>query len=251
MYTILVNSDDSMVATNREPIYHKSSMMRKLRFLVDPTWTADGEESDLREYVCTMEYRTPISKKYIPVILKPSEELYKDMLEYVVDIDTAITAEVGYVELKLTWMKLEMDDDGTFKEHCRPIPQITIEILPVAQWSDYIPSADLDNIAQMVLTNQAYMEQMKVYAEQLQTMGQALTLSKADNVTYNKETNKLQLQSMGRPIGNEVELSECTCDGTGGGSGSGYDEDGLPTVDFDPIIETTDDDDGAFDAVLF
>lgn len=243
MYTILVNSDDSMVTTAREPIYHRSSMMRKLRFLVDPKWTGDGEESDLREFMCTMEYRTPISQKYIPVILKPSEELYKDMLEYVVDVDTAITAEVGNVELKLTWMKLEMNEDGTFKERCRPTPQTTIEILPVAQWSDYVADSDLSQIAQMVLTNQAYAEQMKVYAEQLQTMGQMFMLNKADNVTYNKKDNSIQLESMGELIGDKVKLPD---GGTGGGEG--YDESGLPTVDIDTLNA---EDDNTFDTVIF
>lgn len=239
MYTILVNSNDSMIATNREPLYHRSSMMKKLRFLVNPKWTNDGKESDLREFVCTMEYKTPISHKYIPVILTPSEDLYEGRLEYLVDIDTAITAEVGNVELKLTWMKLEMNEDGTFKERCRPIPSTIIEVLPVAQWSDYIPTSDLSNLAQMILTNQAYAEQMKVYAEQLKTMGQAYMVSKADNVTFNKDTNKLQLQSMGKPIGDEVELN---------GGTSGYEDDGLPTVDID---ELNVEDDNTFDTVLF
>lgn len=257
MYTFLVNKDDTMIATVRESVYHRSSMMRKLRFLVYPTWTDNGESLSLRDFICTLEYKLPVSGKYIPVVLQPSENLYKDMLEYIVDIDTVITSEIGNVELKLMWTKLEMNGDGTFTERCRPIEHSIIEVLPVAQWSDYIPSADLNNLAQMVLANKAYAEQMKIYAEQLQSMGEAFTLQKADNITYNKKDNSVQLESMGEPIGNKVVLPECNCDGSGssGGSTGGtgeYDPDGMPTVSFDPVVQTTDtSSDDLFDVVCF
>lgn len=255
MYTILVNSDDSMVASVREPIYHRSSMMQKLRFLTDQYWTKNDESLDLTDFMCTLEYKTPASKRYIPVMLTPSESLYKNKLEYVVNIDTMITAEVGNVELKLTWTKLESNDDGTFVERCRLTPTTTIEVLPVAQWSDYVADSDLSNIAQIMLTNQAVMEQMKIYAEQLEKMGKEFTTTKADNIGYNKKENSVQLQANGNPIGNKIKLPTCTCDGTGSGGSSsgGYDSDGIPTVDFDPepILATQNNDDGTFDTVLF
>lgn len=251
MYTILINSDDSMVASIKEPIYHRSSMIQKLRFLVDPQWNKNEEFLNLRDFMCTMEYRTPASKKYIPVLLEPSEKLYKNKLEYVVNVDTTMTAEVGNVELKLTWVKLEMNGDGSFIERCKPTSSIIIEVLPVAQWSDYVADSDLSNIAQIMLTNQATIEQMKIYAEQLEKMGKEFTLKKADNMNYNKNENSIQLESNGSPIGEKVKLSLCGCDGSGNSSGSGeYDSNGIPTVDFDPVIETTEDD-GTFDAILF
>lgn len=248
MYTFLVNSDDSLIATVREPIYHRSSMMRKMQFLVDPDWVSDGETSDLRTYICTLEYRTPVTKKYVPVILNPSEELYKNKLQYVLDIDTAITAEVGNVELKLTWVKLEMNKDGTFKERCRVTPHTTFEVLSVAQWSDYVPDSNLDKITQTLLKSQAIVEQTKIYVEQIEELGKTFTLSKADNVKYDKKDNSLQLESMGNPIGDKVILSECNDTGSDGSSN----EDGLPTVDFNPVVETSDaNDDGKFETVLF
>ena len=251
MFTFLVNKNDTMVATVREPIYHRSSMMRKLRFLVDPKWDGDGKETDLREFVCTLEYKLPISNKYVPVILQPSKELYKEMLVYTLDVDTMITAEVGNVELKLTWMKLEMNSDGTFKERCRIVPHAILEVLPVAQWSDYIPSVELNNLTQIVLAEKAYAEQIKEYAEQLQEMGQMFMLDKADTITYDKSDNSVQLESMGEPIGEKITLPKC--DGSGSSSGSdGYDPDGIPTVDFNPTVETSDEeDDGLFDVVCF
>lgn len=223
MYTILVKNDDTMVATNREPIYHRTSLVRNLRFLVDPLYNDGNGTLDMRTYICTLEYKTPISNTYVPVILTPSVELYKEKVEYLLPVDTAITSEVGNVELKLSWIKLENGEDGTFKERVRKIPVITIEVLPVAQWSDYVADSKLDNIAQILLTNQAQNEQMKVYIDQIQQLAQYNALTKADNMTYDEDTNTLQLQSMGMPIGNPIKLEECN------------NEDGIPVVDFTTV----------------
>ena len=67
-----------------------------------------------------------------------------------------------------------------------------------------------------MLMLQAQNQQIKDYAEILQT-------SKADDMTYDKETNTLQLQSLGMPIGNPVVIDECNI------------EDGVPVVDFTTI----------------
>ena len=221
MYTILVRPDSTLVATNRKPIYHRSSLVNKLRFLVDPEYQDGNELLDMRSYICTLEYKTPISDTYVPVILSPSENLYKDKLEYVLSVDTSITSEVGTLEMKLSWVKLEFSDDGTFKERVRKTPVIGIEILPVAQWSDYIPDAKLDNYAQMLLAAQANTEQIKQYATQIEALGKMFMVTKADNVKYDDETNTLQLQSMGKPIGNPVIVGDdCEC------------EYGVPVVEF-------------------
>ena len=225
MYTILVRPDDTLIATSRENIYHRTSLVRNLRFLVDPLYNDGNETLDMRTYICTLEYKTPISNTYVPVILTPSVDLYKEKVEYILPVDTAITSEVGNVEMKLTWVKLEMDNDGNFKERVRKTSATEVEILPVAQWSDYIADSKLDNIAQILLSNQAQTEQMKVYVEQIQQLTQYNTLSKADNVIYDELSGELQLTSMGNPIGDKVTIS---------GEGS-YDEEGIPAVDFTTV----------------
>ena len=228
MYTILVKSDDTLVTSVKENIYHRTSLIKKLRFLVDPEYQYGNEISDIRSYVCTLEYKTPISETYVPVILTPSVDLYKNKVEYLLPVDTAITSEVGVVELKLTWVKLSVNEDGSFKEQVRKTPSIGLEVLPVAQWGDYVADSKLDNIAQILLTAQSQNEQMKVYAEQLQALGQMFMVTKADNVKYDNTTGELQLTSMGSPIGNSVTLENCEC------------EEGVPVVDF----TTIDPDDG-------
>lgn len=229
MYTILVNKDDTLTTTVKETVIHRSSMVRKLRFLVDPTLTYGNEQLNMSDYVCIMEYVLPVSQKYTPVILAPSAELYKNRLEYVLDVDTKITSEVGDVTLKLMWVKPEMLANGSFQDHVRKTLSTTITVLPTEQWSDYIASSDLDNIAQMILANQAQTEQLKLYANYLQ-------MTKADGIKYDSETNKLSLLGDGKEL-DSVSLEECDC------------SDGVPVVDFSS--ENSDNvDDDEFDNVV-
>ena len=215
MYTILVKSDDTLVTTNKETIMHRSSLVRKLRFLVDPVYGDDNLK--MAEYTCVLEYVLPISKEYTPVVLTPSTELYKEKLEYILDIDTEITAEVGEVQLKLMWTKPELLADGNFGEHVRKTLSTAITVLPVEQWSDYIASSNLDSIAQMILTTQAQIEQVGAYAE-------SFNATKGDSLAYDPETNELHLKANNESI-SKVVLEECDY------------EDGVPSVDFDDIIE--------------
>lgn len=230
MYTILVRNDDTLVATQRENIFHKTSMVHKLRFIVDPITTKNGKEVDLRTCICTLEYKTPISNAYVPLILQPSSELYKDKLEYLIPIDTAITAEVGTVEMYLGWKNVTMNQDGTFEQYSRFTEKIGVEILPTTTWSDFIPSEKFDMLTQILLKNQAQNEQMAVYVEQINQMTQWNTLNKADNL-HSEETEDgkqfIQLESMGMPIGDPVEVK--------GGNGNCDCEEGVPAVDFSDV----------------
>lgn len=212
MYTILVKPNDTLIATVKETIFHRSSLVRKLRFLVDPTLTVGNETLNMSDFVCILEYKTPISAKYTPVVLTPSEELFKERLEYVLNVDTKITSEVGDVELQLLWTKPEMLASGSFNEYVRITCSTTITVLPVNQWSDYVASSDLSNIAQMIMTNQAQTEQLKLYADYM-------IATKADSISYNKETNELSLEADGQKI-DSVTLKDCDI------------EDGVPVVDF-------------------
>lgn len=215
MYTIFVKSNDTLIATQRQNIMHRSSLVRQLRFLVDPTY--GNQNLNMADYVCVLEYRTPISNTYVPVVLNLSEELYKDKLEYVLDIGTDITNEVGLVELQLKWMTVEMLSNGNFKDHVRSTASTTIEVLPVNQWSDYISDTKLDNIVQIMLANKAQGEQIKAYADYLY-------MTKADGMNYDKNSNELSLTANGQKIDSVKLEDDCKC------------EDGVPIVDFSNVV---------------
>lgn len=212
MYTILINSDNTLTQSIRERIMHRESNIHTFRFLVDPIWVDKGVSTDMRNYTCVLEYRTPISNTYVPIPLSPSKELYKEKLEYIFPIDTNLTAEVGNLEIKFIFTWLEMDADGKFIEHSRKTDTTVIPIIKTDQWSDYIVDSNLDNLAQIMLSTQAQTEQISAYAN-------LIYATKADGVKYDRDLNKLTLTAHGSPI-DEVILEDCDC------------EDGIPAVDF-------------------
>lgn len=222
MYTILVNLDNSLTKSKVERIMQGSSMVDQLHFLVDPEYKGQN----MQNYTLAVEYTLPQSKKKYKVeLLAPSDELYKGKLEYIVPFDTDLTAESGEVSVKLLFMYLEMDAEGNFIEHTRATDCTYITITPVEQWSSYIPNANLDSIAQMVLKTQAQIEQIKGYAEIIST-------NKADDLSY--ENNELQLTSNGQKIGTPVTISSSAEDL----------KDGVPVVDLDNAIIKPEDPEG-------
>ena len=235
MYTILINPDNTLTHSIKEKIMHRESNVHTFRFLVDPIWVDYGVETEMRNYTCLLEYRTPISEKYTPVILTPSTDLYRDMLEYTAPITTDFTAEIGSLELKFIFTWLEMDSDGKFIEHSRKTSSTAVTIIPVEQWSDYCASSDLDNIVQAILAQQAQNAQSLAINEQMYMYAQQIANTKY-GLSYDKDNNELHLEKNGQ-VNSTVTLEEnCRC------------EDGVPVVDFNVIEPEAPDDE--FDNVV-
>lgn len=218
MYTILINKNNTLTTSNRTNIMHRSSMVDSLRVLVDPYYEFnDITTLNMSEFICTMEYVLPVSKKYTTEVLTPQSELYKEKLDYRLPVDTKITSEAGDVEVKFVFTKLEMLDDGKMKPRVRKTSSTIVKVIPVETWSDYIPDANLDSIAQIMLMLQGKIEQEKAYAEIIAT-------TKADGIAKDEETNEIYLTSQGKEIGNRIIDSDtCTA------------EDGVPVVEFATI----------------
>ena len=195
MYTILVNDDNSLTTSVKQRIMHRSTMVDNLRFLVNPTYNGH----DMSVFTCTLEYVLPISKEYTPETLILSQELYKDKLEYTLPLDTKLTSEPGSISLKLTFTNLEMDETGKIIERVRKTESVTIEIIAVEKWSDYIPSANLDPIVEMLLIAQREREAIRDYAEQLHT-------SKLDDIVLDTETNEIYGVANGQRSGEGFSL---------------------------------------------
>ena len=149
MYTILVTNDNELLATQKTAIMQQSTMVDKLQFLVP----VDYCDEDMNTYdAVVMEYISPISHKYMTEDLIPSDELYKGQLQYVLHVDTKITSEAGEVELQLSFIKLEMDaDTGKPIEHVRRTQPYKLNVIPIANWSQYIADENLTAIDSRIL----------------------------------------------------------------------------------------------------
>ena len=204
MYTILVTNENELIATQKQRIMQRSSLIDNLHFLVYPTYNSGTEEFDMTEFSATVEYLLPVSKQYKSEALTLSPEKYETesgefMLEYLVPFDTGLTAEAGDIEMQLTFIKVEMDEEGNGSQYVRKTSTCTVKILPISAWSDIIPDSALNAIDQRIVATQAQINELADLAGNL-------SVTKADNITLTDTT--LQLTANGEDIGNAIDLND-------------------------------------------
>lgn len=209
MYTILVNDNNELVTTVKERIMQRSKLVDNLHILANPTY----KNIDMSGFTVTMEYVLPVSREYKTETLVKSSELYKGQLEYVLPFDTCLTKEAGKIEIQLTFTKVSLDADGKSKQQVRKVGPATITIVPVAAWSDIIPDSALSALDQRLIMVDAMINAAN-------EMNQYMFETKADDISYNEETNELQLLAGGNAIGKKVAVKS-TADL----------KDGIPVVD--------------------
>lgn len=213
MYTFLIGEDNTLTATVVERIMERSKLVDSLHFLAEPTY----KDVDMSDFVVMLEYILPISKKYKTEILELSDERYKDMLEYKLPFDTALTSEPGDIEIQLTFAKVELSADGEGTQYVRKVGPGNIKIVPISAWSDIVPDEALGAIDQRLLAAQAM---IKALNEQNNT----IMKSKADSLRY--KDSILQLTAQGNPIGAAVKIE------SGSGGGTDPDDGSLRVVEF-------------------
>jgi hypothetical protein len=232
VHTILVNNDNSITNRMNGAIMEGSTNVDSLRILISPIYTDKFGDLNMIDCTCVMEIITPVGRRYKTKPLIPSEELYKERIEYLLPITLDMTKEAGKLCFKFFFTKLEMNADGSFKERVRETADSYLNIIPVKHWSDYVSDSDLSDVVQGILTLQSRAEHLEVVANKINT-------TKIDNLEYDKDTNTLTGYADGVEV-DRVELedaSECGC------------EDGVPVVDF-TVVEPDEPDKNVVDNVV-
>ena len=197
LYTILINDDNTLTTSVRERIMQRSKLVDSLHFLCPQTY----KELDMADFTVTLEYILPVSREYKTEELVKSDELYKEMLEYKLSFDTDLTKEAGEIEVKLTFSKVDLDEDGNNIQYVRKISSTTITIVPIEAWCDIIPDKALDAIDQRIIKTDA---QIKALLE----ANEITRIEKADNLVLDSDTKELYLTAEGEQIGDKVKLSD-------------------------------------------
>lgn len=229
-YVILISDDNMMTVTNKRRIMQRSKLVDNLWFLVDRLYNGH----DMSKFTGILEYVKPISKKYKTEFLVLSNETYNDYLKYVLPFDTELTDESGDIDIQISFITTELDENGKGVQRVRKINGTKIYVTPISAWSDIIPDCALSALDQRIIKMDA---QLKALGETANSVAN----NKADDLRYDKESRELQLLSGNKPIGNAIVLENI-----------GYDEDGIPAVDFGAgTSDTEPDDDNSNDVVEF
>lgn len=215
MYVILVEQDDTLYGSKKERIMQRSKCVDNLIFMVEPIYR---NTYDMTNATVMLEYLRPVSRKYETEVLVLSDERYNGFLQYKLPFDTNLTAEAGKIEIQLTFVYTDLDEHGNGIQRVRKTSPTTIEIIPIAAWSDIIPDSALAGLDQRLIV-------MNTQIRALDEMNQIIASTKADSIKYNETENSLQLLSGEKEIGDKVILK----------TGDTSLEDGIPVVDFNSV----------------
>lgn len=209
-YTILVNEDNTLYGSHKERIMQRSKLVDKLVFIVDPIYKND---LDMTNASVMMEYILPVSREYKTVNLVLSEERYNGcFLQYKLPFDTDITPQAGILELQLTFVYVEMNENGVGIQRVRKTSPTTIEIIPISAWSDIVPDSALSALDQRLIKLDAQMRGLNDFVN-------ILNDNKVNDLEYDDVEETLKLTSNGKPIGKGVSVKDML-------------DDGIPVVDF-------------------
>ena len=215
-YVIIAENDNSLYGSQKCRIMQREKLFNKLYFLVAP----DYNGYDMSQCTVTMRYLLPISKEFKTETLVLSEEKYKCYLKYILPIDTNLTKEWGDIELNLTFIMVDVDDDGNVVQRVRKTDNHILHITKLPDWDSVVPDSALSAIDQRIIAQSA---QIKA----LEELASVLDDNKVDNLVYNPNSETLQLSAKGTPVGNKVSVRDMLDDGT-------------PVVDLDSDSGTSD-----------
>lgn len=210
MYTILVKNDNTLLTTVRERIMQRSKLVDSMHFITSKMYN----NLDMEDFTVLLEYKLPVSKDYHSEVLTLSNNNYTNVgtdngdlsgvkLEYKLPFDTNLTKEAGDIEVQLTFLKVELQEDGTGVQYVRKTTPTTVTIVPIAAWSDIIPDNALNALDQKLLQVDAQIQALSDY-------GDIMATTKADNIVLDTETHEIYLTAEGEQIGDKISLNELT-----------------------------------------
>lgn len=220
-YTILIGDDNSLYGSNKEKIMQREKLFNKLWFLVEPYYKG----YDMSQCTVTMRYLLPISREFKTETLELSEERYEEYLKYVLPIDTCLTKEFGDIELNLTFILLDVDDNGNIVQRVRKTDNYILKIAQIPNWDSIIPDSALSELDQRIIKLDAQLKALNNAAD-------VLSSNMVDNLKYDYTDDTIQLMAGQNGVGDKLHVQDML-------------HDGVPVVDFNSSSggENTDDSD--------
>lgn len=206
MYNLLLEENNDLVVTSKQKIMQCSKLVDTLRFLV-PVKYGDFNMEEFE--TVNLEYVLPVSRKYKSEILSVETEKYisddEEYLQYLLPADTSFTAEAGDIELQLTFIKVDLDDNGVPLQYVRKSNTAIVTIIPIAAWADIIPDEALTAMDQRLIKLDADIKAISDVSE-------VFSATKADNIevgTIDQTEDKyLYLKANGNQIGDPIKISD-------------------------------------------
>lgn len=194
MYTILMNSDKSLVCTSRTTLYQRDKLVDKLQILIPQTY----EDINLSDFTAVLKYVDQGNEVHSEILIQ-DEELYKESyLRYTLPIDTNLTRFAGDIKICLTFNKVDMEE---MREYSLNTGETTITIASLSDYYNFVSDKSLSVIDQKV-------NELNVKLEAIDKMATTYDETKADNIKLNKETSEIYLTAHDKQIGDKITIND-------------------------------------------
>lgn len=200
-YTIIVCDDGNLYGSQKIKIMQKEKLFNKVWFLAPQHYNG----FDMSQCTVVMRYLRPISKEFVTETLVLSDR-YEEYLKYVLPVDTCLSKEWGDLELNLTFIMLDTDDDGNVIQRVRKTGNHVLTITKLPNWDAVVPDESLAALDQRIIMQSAQIKALENLAETLEN-------TQVDNLVYNPKEDVLHLASKGNLVGNKVSVKEMMRDG--------------------------------------
>lgn len=194
MYTILMNSDKSLVCTSRTTLYQRDKLVDKLQILIPQTY----EDINLSDFTAVLKYVDQGNEVHSEILIQ-DEELYKESyLRYTLPIDTNLTRFAGDIKICLTFNKVDMEE---MKEYSLNTGETTITIASLSDYYSFISDKSLSVIDQKV-------NELNVKLEAIDKMATTYDETKADNIKLDKDTSEIYLTAHDKQVGDKITIND-------------------------------------------
>lgn len=194
MYTILMNSDKSLVCTIKTTLYQRDKLVDKLQILIPHTY----EDINLSDFTAVLKYVDQGNEVHSEILIQ-DEELYKgSYLRYTLPVDTNLTRFAGDIKVCLTLNKVAMEE---MKEYSLNTGETTITIAPLSDYYKFVSDKSLSVIDQKV-------NELNVKLEAIDKMAATYDETKADNIKLDEETSEIYLTAHDKQIGNKITIND-------------------------------------------
>lgn len=192
MYTILMKTDKSLITVNKITLFQREKLVDKICFLIPQTY----ENTKISDCTVILKYLDSGNVAHMEELVC-EKELYKDHLQYILNVDTKLSKFAGLIKMRLSF--LQINTDNGIQEEVLHSDETVIEIKPMDDYFAFVSDESLETLDRK-------MAELKTQLKATEDLADSIDKNKADDISY--ENNTLQLMSNGKKIGSEKVLDQ-------------------------------------------
>lgn len=200
MYQIFMNTNKSLITTEKIKLYQREKLIDKIQFILPKEY----EGYDLLTFVPYIKYTDQVNCAHTELLTVSNDDYKEQYFTCVMPVDTKFTQYAGDINLRLQLTKF---DEELGAQVALTTEETVITISPVSDIYEFVPDKSLDIITQAIGEFDA-----KVRA--LEKIGNDYLDTQADDLEIDPETDRLYVTAKGVRKGEGVEIL------TGGDSGA-------------------------------